>query len=59
MKPDIPKQDPSIVAAQKLADEEANQSRISSATQRASDDQDRLFAIYGARAALRAPTPVA
>lgn len=53
MSPKIPDQDPAIVAAQKLASEEANADRIKSAQQRAADDQERLFAVYGARAALR------
>lgn len=59
MSPKIPQQDPAIVAAQKLADEEANANRVSSAQQRAADDQDRLFALYGARAAFGSPARIA
>lgn len=55
MSPKIPAEDPSIVAAQKLADDQANTARVNSAQQRASDDQDRLFAVYGARAAFKSP----
>lgn len=53
MSPKIPKVDPAITAAQKLADDEAQTARINSAQQRAADDQERLFAVYGARAALK------
>jgi hypothetical protein len=56
MSPKIPQEDPAIASARKLADEEANADRIKSAQQRAADDQERLFQVYGARAAYGSPS---
>lgn len=55
MTPKTPQVDPQIAAAQKLADDEAQTDRVKAAQQRAADDQDRLFAVYGARAAYGSP----